>query len=392
MYLLIILLPLLGSIISGFFGRNIGVKGGQFITCGFIIITTLLSILAFVEVGYNNIPVEIYIMRWIDSESLNVDWGFYFDSLTVSMLFNKKGLIQYSTRLLMEGIVLYKKFISNLKKRSFNFQSFYSKFSEYYPDKNIPKKEFLEWLIGFVEGDGSFIITKRGDFEIAIAQSSKNIQVLNYIKENLGLGSIVSSSKKGTHIFRLQGTKNIYLLCNLFNGNMVFPTRQARFLTFLSFFNEKLLKKNILEPIIPIIQNVTPSLNDCWLLGIIDSKGYFSLSFLSNCNKFRLVFLITQKWEINKPILEYILSLFDCYGLVSNCSGKNSKYLDLKINGLKNCSALFVYLDKYELKTKKKYSYLKWKSLYFRLVKGDHLKVNTKQELIDLAKQINKFD
>ena len=86
MYLLIILLPLLGSIISGLFGRKVGVKGGQFITCSFIIITTILSILAFIEVGYNNIPVEIDIMRWIDSESLNVNWGFYFDSLTVSML------------------------------------------------------------------------------------------------------------------------------------------------------------------------------------------------------------------------------------------------------------------------------------------------------------------
>lgn len=86
MYLLIILLPLLGSIISGLFGRKVGIKGGQLITCSFIIITTLLSILAFVEVGYNNIPVEIDIMRWIDSESLNINWGFYFDSLTVSML------------------------------------------------------------------------------------------------------------------------------------------------------------------------------------------------------------------------------------------------------------------------------------------------------------------
>nr|YP_010944621.1 NADH dehydrogenase subunit 5 [Gymnascella citrina]WMB97498.1 NADH dehydrogenase subunit 5 [Gymnascella citrina] len=86
MYLVIILLPLLGSIISGFFGRKVGIKGGQLITCSFIIITTILAILAFFEVGYNNIPIEINLMRWIDSESLNVNWGFYFDSLTVSML------------------------------------------------------------------------------------------------------------------------------------------------------------------------------------------------------------------------------------------------------------------------------------------------------------------
>lgn len=86
MYLLIILLPLLGSIISGFFGRKVGIKGGQLITSSFIILTTILASVAFIEVGFNNIPVEINLMRWIDSESLNVYWGFYFDSLTVSML------------------------------------------------------------------------------------------------------------------------------------------------------------------------------------------------------------------------------------------------------------------------------------------------------------------
>jgi len=86
MYLAIIVLPLLGSIVSGFFGRKVGVKGSQIITCGSVIITTILVILAFFEVGLNNIPVSINLFRWIDSESLNVLWGFNFDSLTVSML------------------------------------------------------------------------------------------------------------------------------------------------------------------------------------------------------------------------------------------------------------------------------------------------------------------
>ncbi len=86
MYLVIIILPLLSSIISGFFGRKVGVKGAQLITCSSVLITTMLAILAFIEVGYNNIPVTINIIRWIDIESLNVYWGFYFDSLTVSML------------------------------------------------------------------------------------------------------------------------------------------------------------------------------------------------------------------------------------------------------------------------------------------------------------------
>ena len=86
MYLSLIILPLLGSIISGFFGRKVGVSGAQLITCSCVIATTVLSLVAFFEVGLNNIPVSVELFRWIDSESLNVVWGFQFDSLTVSML------------------------------------------------------------------------------------------------------------------------------------------------------------------------------------------------------------------------------------------------------------------------------------------------------------------
>jgi NADH-ubiquinone oxidoreductase chain 5 len=86
MYLAIIVLPLLGSIVAGFFGRKVGVTGAQLITCLCIIITTLFAIIIFFEVGLNKIPVSINLFRWIDSESLNVLWGFHFDSLTVSML------------------------------------------------------------------------------------------------------------------------------------------------------------------------------------------------------------------------------------------------------------------------------------------------------------------
>jgi NADH-ubiquinone oxidoreductase chain 5 len=86
MYLALIVLPILGSIVSGFFGRKVGVSGSQLITCTCVIITTFLAIITFIEVGLNNIPVTIYLFKWIDSETLNISWGFNFDSLTVSML------------------------------------------------------------------------------------------------------------------------------------------------------------------------------------------------------------------------------------------------------------------------------------------------------------------
>jgi NADH-ubiquinone oxidoreductase chain 5 len=63
MYLTIIILPLLGSIVSGLFGRKIGVSGAQIITCTCVIVTTFLAIVVFFEVGLNNIPVTIPLFR-----------------------------------------------------------------------------------------------------------------------------------------------------------------------------------------------------------------------------------------------------------------------------------------------------------------------------------------
>ena len=54
MYLSIIILPLLGSIVSGFFGRKVGVTGSRILGCLSIMITTILAIISFFEVGFNN--------------------------------------------------------------------------------------------------------------------------------------------------------------------------------------------------------------------------------------------------------------------------------------------------------------------------------------------------
>jgi len=86
MYLIIIFLPLLASISSGFFGRKIGVSGSHLITCTSVLIVTFLAIISFYEVGLNSIPVYIKLFKWIDSESLDIYWSFNFDALTVSML------------------------------------------------------------------------------------------------------------------------------------------------------------------------------------------------------------------------------------------------------------------------------------------------------------------
>ena len=86
MYLTILLLPFLGSLYGGLRGRAIGTIGSQIVTTGCIFITTILSFVAFYEVGLSGTPVVINIGTWIESEPLYVNWAFLFDDLTVSIL------------------------------------------------------------------------------------------------------------------------------------------------------------------------------------------------------------------------------------------------------------------------------------------------------------------
>ena len=136
--------------------------------------------------------------------------------------------------------------------RSFDFSSFETKYSQLYPNNPKPSKAFLEWFIGFTEGDGSFIVPKRGGLQFVITQNSYDVKVLNYIKTNLGFGQVIQQSKSNnTHRFIVQDISNILLICLIFNGNIVFLTKNSQFLIFLSAYNNIALriKLEIINPI-----------------------------------------------------------------------------------------------------------------------------------------------
>ena len=173
---------------------------------------------------------------------------------------------------------------------------------------------------------------------------------------------------------------------------MVFPTRNARFITFLSTLNEKLLKRNLIL-IEPLQTCLLPSLNDGWISGITDAEGCFTCSLLSNSIGYRFRFTLTKKWraDVNNPVLEHINHLFYKYlakGSVLSHSVNN--IWEIRINGVKNCKGLFEYFDEYNLITKKMESYLKWKIIHSRLINGDHFNEVTRQDLVTLSKQVNK--
>ena len=86
MEILIIALPLIASIISGFFGKFIGDRKSEVITSLLVSISAILSALVLYEVIVNNYQDNIIIATWISSGSLDVNWSMKIDSLSAIML------------------------------------------------------------------------------------------------------------------------------------------------------------------------------------------------------------------------------------------------------------------------------------------------------------------
>ena len=82
----LVFLPLLGSIISGFFGRYIGDRNSEIVTSLFVTISAVLSLIIFYEVTINNYENNLVIITWINSGLLDVNWSIKVDTLSSVML------------------------------------------------------------------------------------------------------------------------------------------------------------------------------------------------------------------------------------------------------------------------------------------------------------------
>ncbi len=82
----IIALPLIASIISGFFGKFIGDRNSEIVTSLLVSISAVISVIVFYEVIFNQYEENIIIAKWINSGSLEVNWTMKIDALSAVML------------------------------------------------------------------------------------------------------------------------------------------------------------------------------------------------------------------------------------------------------------------------------------------------------------------
>ncbi|NML74020.1 NADH-quinone oxidoreductase subunit L [Rhizobium sp. S-51] len=90
LYKAIVFLPLIGSIIAGLFGRQIGAKASEYVTTGLMVIVAVLSWIVFFNValahGEGHEVIKVSVLRWIQSGGIDVEWSLRIDTLTAVML------------------------------------------------------------------------------------------------------------------------------------------------------------------------------------------------------------------------------------------------------------------------------------------------------------------
>ncbi|MGH6719811.1 MAG: NADH-quinone oxidoreductase subunit L, partial [Alphaproteobacteria bacterium] len=86
MFSAIVFLPLLGAALAGMFGRWLGHRGAQGVTCLPLIVCTVLAWIALFDVVGSGAEASVYVFTWIDSGPFEATWALRVDALTAVML------------------------------------------------------------------------------------------------------------------------------------------------------------------------------------------------------------------------------------------------------------------------------------------------------------------
>lgn len=86
MILTLLILPLLGSIISGLLGRLIGYKSSKYITTLCILISLIITIILYKNIILKNEIYKLNLGEYIKIDNIKIEWSFIIDELSISLL------------------------------------------------------------------------------------------------------------------------------------------------------------------------------------------------------------------------------------------------------------------------------------------------------------------
>lgn len=108
-------------------------------------------------------------------------------------------------------------------------------------EERLSKIDFvwLEWFIGFSEGDGALCCDKDNILSFVLTQKEKTI--LFHIQSILGFGNVNYDNLAKCWRYRVSSLPLIFVLAKLFNGKLVMVHRIKSWLLGLKYLNQKVL-------------------------------------------------------------------------------------------------------------------------------------------------------
>lgn len=173
-------------------------------------------------------------------------------------------------------------------------------------NKNKDNLKIKQWLAGLIDGDGSFLLSKKGYASLEITMDIRDERALQIIKNIYG-GSIKLRSNASALRYRLHHKQGLLKLVYDVNGLIRNPNRLVQL--------NKICIKYDLNLIFP--DKLT--YNNGWLAGFFDADGTITL----NKSNWQLSVSASQKTsEILTPLIE----LYGGYVYIDNGSTKSFKW------------------------------------------------------------------
>ena len=191
-------------------------------------------------------------------------------------------------------------------------------------------KNWNEWLAGLIDGDGSFLLSKKGYASLEITMDIRDEHALQIIKNVYG-GSIKIRSGTNALRYRLHHKSGLLTLIKDVNGHIRNPNRLLQL--------NKICNKYELLLIHPLKLNY----NNGWLSGFIDADGTITINKINR----QLSISISQKTE------ELLLPLKELYG-GNIYTDRSSQTFKLYITEQKDIFNLLEYFKIYPLRSAKK--------------------------------------
>ncbi len=156
---------------------------------------------------------------------------------------------------------------------------------------NTTNTKFKQWLAGLIDGNGCFLLSKKGYASLEITMSQQDAHALQQIKQKYG-GSVKQRSGVAAVRYRLHHKDGLLQLQNDVNGQIRHSTRYHQF-----------SRLCVVYGINPVSAISLTSKQDSWVSGFFDADGTVTLNKLTH----QISISISQK---DRYLLDPLVPLF----------------------------------------------------------------------------------